>query len=111
TTWSNAVQSVAGSQPLNAFNVVSNGHWIPFTFNYTISPTDQVVGATLMLAMRASSSAAADVLYLGATNNSFTFSSLGWLPIGTGTNTTVRVVDLASQLNLLTNGVFNVAVQ
>jgi PKD repeat protein len=70
-----------------------------------------VVAATLSLALRATSSAASDVIYLGSTNNSFTFSSLGWLPIGTGTNTTVGVLDLGSQLHLLTNGQFNVAVQ
>ena len=39
------------------------------------------------------------------------FSNLGWLPIGTGTNTTVRVLDLTGQLNLLTNSQLNVAAQ
>jgi len=109
--WSNSVQSAASGQPLDAFNVVANNHWIPFTFNYAIGPTDQIVGATLSMAMRATSSAASDVLYVGSTTNPATFSSLGWLPIGTGTNTTVRVLDLGNQLNLLTNGQFNVAVQ
>jgi autotransporter-associated beta strand protein len=110
-TWSNAVQAAASGQPLDPFNVVAGGHWIPFTFNYAIGATDQVVGATLSVAMRANASAAGDVLYVGSTTNAFTFSSLGWLPIGTGTNTTVRVVDLVGQLNLLTNGQLNVAVQ
>jgi hypothetical protein len=109
--WSNAVRSVASGQPLDAFNVVTNDHWIPFTFNYSLSSTDQVVAAMLTLALRATNSAAGDVLYLGSTGNSFTFSGLGWLPIGTGTNTTVRVLDLGSQLHLLTNGQLNVAVQ
>ena len=109
--WSNAVRSVAAGQPLDAFNVVTNNHWIPFTFNYSLGATDQVVAATLALALRATNSAASDVICLGSTSNSFTFSSLGWLPIGTGTNTTVRVLDLGSQLNLLTNGQLNVAVQ
>jgi len=109
--WSNAVQLVASGQPLDAFNVVTNNHWIPFTFNYSLAATDQVVAATLALALRATNSAASDVIYLGSTTNSFTFSSLGWLPIGTGTNTTVRVLDLGGQLNLLTNGQLNVAVR
>ncbi len=109
--WSNAVSAIASGQPLDPFNVVTNNHWIPFTFNYALSATDRVVAATLALALRATNSATGNVMYLGSTNNSFTFSSLGWLPIGTGTNTTVRVLDLGSQLNLLTNGQLNVAVQ
>src|SRR6185312_7213739 len=97
-------------QPLDASNVVAGNHWIPFTFNYTIGATDQVVGATLSVAMRASSSAANDVLYVGSTTNHFSFWGLGWLPVGTGTNTTVRVMDLGRQLNLRTNGQLNIAV-
>ncbi len=111
SVWSNAVQSAASGQPLDPFNVVTNNHWIPFTFNYTLSATDRVVAATLALALRATNSATNNLIYLGSTNNSFTFSSLGWLPIGTNTNTTVRVLDLGAQLNLLTNGQLNVAVQ
>jgi PKD repeat protein len=110
SAWSNAVQSIASGQPLDPFNVVTNNHWIPFTFNYSLGATDQVVAATLSLSLRAVGSATNDMIYLGSTNNSFTFSSLGWLPIGTGTNTTARVLDLSSQLNLLTNGILNVAV-
>jgi hypothetical protein len=109
--WSNAVQSVASGQPLDPFNVIAANHWIPFTFNYSLGPTDQVVAATLSIGMRASVSAGSDVLYLGSTTNSFTFSGLNWLPIGTGTNTTARVIDLSGKLNLLTNGQLNVAVQ
>src|ERR1017187_3151945 len=111
TTWSNAVKSISNGQPLDGFDVVTNNHWIPFTFNFTLANGERVTAATLSLAIRATNSASGDVLYLGSTNNSFTFSSLGWLPIGTGTNTTVRVLDLANQLNLLTNGQFNVAAQ
>lgn len=110
-SWSNAVKSAAGGQPLDGFDVVTNNHWIPFTFNFTLAPNEHVVAATFSLAMRASNSAGSDVLCLGSTSNSFTFSNLGWLPVGTGTNTTVRVLDLASQLTLLTNGQLNVAAQ
>ncbi|HAO78764.1 MAG TPA: hypothetical protein DCQ92_07275, partial [Verrucomicrobia subdivision 3 bacterium] len=111
TTWSNAVKSAAGSQPLDGFDVVTNSHWIPFTFNFTLATNERVIAATFSLAMRATNSAAAAVLYLGGITNSFTFSSLGWLPVGTGTNTTVRVLDLGNQINLLTNGQLNVAAQ
>ncbi len=111
STWSNAVQFAAAGQQLDPFNVVTNNHWIPFTFNYSLTATDRVVAATLSLSLRAVNSATNDVVYLGSTNNSLAFSSLGWLPVGTGTNTTVRVLDLGGQLNLLTNGQLNVAVQ
>ena len=42
-TWSNAVKSIASGQPLDSFNVVTNNHWIPFTFNYSLGATDRVV--------------------------------------------------------------------
>ena len=111
STWSNAVNSAAGGQPLDGFNIVTNNHWIPFSFNFTLATNESVIAATLSLSMRAFNSANTNKLYLGATNNSLTFSNLGWLPIGTGTNTTVRVLDLVSQLNTLTNGQLNVAAQ
>jgi len=109
TTWSNAVNAIAGGQPLDGFDEVTNNHWIPFTFKFSLSATDRVIAATLVLAMRASNSAAADTLYLGSTTNSFSFTSLGWQNVGAGTNTTVRVLDLTSQLITLTNGQLNVA--
>jgi hypothetical protein len=111
TTWSNAVNSVAGSQPLDGFNIVTNNHWIPFTFGFSLSTNERVVAATLSMAMRALSSANDNVLYLGSTNNVFTFADLGWLPIGTNTNTTVRVLDLASHLSALTSSQLNIAAQ
>jgi len=110
-SWSNSVQAIAGSQPLDGFDLVTNNHWVPFTFNYALAGSEHIIGATLSLAMRVMNSAASDVLYFENANSSQTFASLGWLPIGTGTNTTVRVLDLANQLNLLTNGQFNLAVQ
>ena len=114
TAWRTAVQSAAGAQPLHPFDVVTNNHWVPFTFNFALAPNEHLVGATLSLSMRATNSGAADVLYLDSLTNSFSFSSLGWLPISTSTlttNITVRVLDLANQLNLLTNGQLNAAVQ
>jgi autotransporter-associated beta strand protein len=112
--WRSAIQSVAAGQTLDAFDVVTNNHWVPFTFNFVLSPTEHIVGATLSLCMRATNSAASDVLYLDSLTNSFTFSSLGWLPISTSplaTNATTRVLDLGTQFNLLTNGQLNVAIQ
>jgi len=109
--WRTAVLGVAGGQSLDAFDVMANNHWVPFTFNYSLSSTEHVVAATLTLAMRATNSAASDVLYLDSIANSFTFSNLGWLPIGIGTNTTVRVLDLTAQTGLLADGKLNVAVQ
>ena len=111
TTWSNTVNSAAGGRPLDGFNVVTNSHWIPFTFSFSLATNEYVVAATLSLAMRSFSSANTNRLYLGSTNNGYTFTNLGWLPIGSGTNTTVRVLDLASQLNMLTNGQLNIAAQ
>ena len=109
SAWSNSVKSVANGQPLDGFDVVTNNHWISFTFSFSLGLTDRVVAATLSLAMRATASAASNTLYLGALTNGFGFTNLGWQSIGIGTNTTVRVLDLASQLSLLTNGRLNVA--
>jgi hypothetical protein len=109
--WSNSVKQISGGQPLDTFNVTAGNHWIPFTFNFTPATGERITAATLTLAMRATSSANNDVLYIGATNNSLTFSNLGWLPVGTGTNTTVRVLDLGGQLSWLTNSQLNVAAQ
>ena len=111
TAWSNAVKSAAGGQPLDGFDVVTNNHWIPFSFSFALGVTDRVAVATLSLAMRATNSAATNTLYLGALTNAFSFTNLGWQSIGLGTNTTVRVLDLTSQLNTLTNGLLNVAVR
>jgi len=111
STWSNAVKTAASGQPLDGFDVVTNNHWIPFTFNFLLATNERVIAATLSVAMRAKISASTDNLYLGSTNNGFTFTNLGFLPVGTSTNTTVRVLDLGNQLNLLTNGQLNVAAQ
>jgi len=109
--WLGTVQTAAGATPVNGFDIVTNGQWVPFTFNYSLSVTDCIVGATLAIALRANSgSASNDVIYLDSIANSHSFAGLGWLPIGTGTNTTVRVFDLGTQLGLLADGQLNVAV-
>ena len=111
SAWRTAVQTAAGAAMLNGFDMVTNGQWVPFTFNYSLSATDRIVGATLALAMRSTSGTATDaVLHLDAIASSNSFPSLGWSTIATGTNTTVCVLDLGSQLSLLADGRLNVAI-
>jgi hypothetical protein len=113
TTWSNAVKTAAAGLPLDNFGVVSNGHWIPFTFNCNLSTNERIVAATLSLSMLAAASDDTnDALYLDSLTNSFLFSDLGWLPLSTvNTNPSVQVLDLSGQLSLLADGKLNVAVQ
>ncbi len=111
STWRSTVQSAAGTAMVNGFDIVTNAQWIPFTFNFSLSVTDRIVGATLSVALRATNAGATNgILYLDAIANSNPFWTLGWQPIGIGTNTTVRVLDLGSQLDLLSDGKLNLAV-
>jgi len=48
---------------LDNFDIVTNNHWVPFTFNFSLSSSEGC-GATLTLSMRATNSATSDVLYL-----------------------------------------------
>jgi hypothetical protein len=112
--WRAAVQAVAGGQPLDGFDVVTNNHWVPFTFYFALGPKEHLVAATLSLSMRTINSAAADVLYLDGLTNALPFADLGWLPVSTSplaSNATTRVLDLTGQLGLLTNGQLNLAIQ
>jgi autotransporter-associated beta strand protein len=112
TYWRATVQAAAGGASVNGFDIVTNNQWVPFTFNFALAPGERVVGGSLALALRAASSAAGnDALYLDSLANSNSIASLGWLPIGTGTNTTVRVLDLADHLPLLADGQLNLALQ
>ena len=79
SSWRSAVQSAAGAIPLNGFNLVTNSQWIPFTFNYSLSVTDRIIGATLSLAMRSASGNSSNAaLYLDTITNSTSFTNLGW---------------------------------
>lgn len=112
--WLSAVQVAAGTQSLDGFDIVTNNHWVPFTFNFSLGSAERVVGATLSLSMRATNSAISDIFYVSSLTNSFSFSALNWLPVSTSpnaSNATVRVVDLTAQVNLFTNGQLNLAVQ
>ena len=111
SAWRSSVQAAAGGQAVNGFDLVATNQWIPFTLNFSLAATDQIMGATLALAMRSASGNSSNAaLYFDSIANSNRFSALGWSPIGMGTNTTVRVLDLGSQLNLLADGQLNLAV-
>lgn len=112
SAWKSAIQALAGGAAVNGFDVIANNQWVPFTFDFSLATTERVVAASLTLSMRAASAAAAnDVLYLDSTTNTFPLANLGWTPVSTSTNPTVRVLDLASQLDLLGDGRLNVALQ
>jgi len=113
SAWLAAVISMAGGAAVNGFDVVANNQWVPFTFNYSLSVTDQIVAATLTLAIRAASGASSDdVLFLDSTNNVFPLAGLGWTPVSTSvTNPSVKVLDLSSQLGLLADGKLNIALK
>ena len=111
SAWRTAIQTEAAGGKVNGLDIVTNNQWVPLTFNFTLGTTDRVIAATLALAMRAyTANTTNEVLYLDSTTNKLTFASLGWQPLATGTNTTVRVLDLAGQLSLLADGQLNVAV-
>jgi len=110
-TWRAQIQSLAVGTAVNGFDLVTNSQFVPFTFNFTLGATDRVVAASLALAMRAATTSTNELLYLDSTNNPFTFSQLNWLPLGTGTNTSVRMLDLGAQLGLLADGRLNLAVR
>ena len=110
--WLAQIQSpaTAAGASVSGFDLVTNSQFVPFTFNFSLGATDRVVAASLALAMRASASSTNESLYLDSTNNPLTFAQLNWLPVGTDTNTTVRVLDLGAQLSLLADGKLNLAV-
>lgn len=112
TAWRSAVQAAAGSAKLSGFDLVATNQWVPFTFNFTLATNERVVAASLSLALRGASGAATnEVFYLDELTNNFTFAALGWLPLATGTNSSVRVLDLAGQLTRLADGKLNLAVR
>jgi len=111
SAWRAAIQTEAAGGKVSGFDIVTNNHWVPFTFNFTLGTTDRVVAAALTLALRGHNANATNrVLYVEGTTNKVSFTSLGWPSLATGTNTTVGVLDLRSQLGLLSDGKLNVAV-
>lgn len=111
--WQTAITTAAAGQPVNGFDVVTNAHWVPFTFSYSLAVTDRVVAASLTLCLRSTSGGGGAALYLDATNNAFSFASLGLSPVTTSSNAsnaTVRVLDLTAHTNLLADGKLNLAI-
>jgi autotransporter-associated beta strand protein len=111
-TWRSAVQAAAGSAPLRGFDLAATNQWVPFTFNFTLAANERIVAASLALALRGASTAATnEVLFLDDLTNSFSLATLGWQPLATGTNSTVRVLDLQAQLARLADGRLNLALR
>lgn len=109
--WRTAMQAEASGVPLHGFDLVTSPQFVPFTFNFSLAGNERIVGASLALAMRAHGASTNRALYLEGTANPATFDQLGWNPVGTGTNTTVRVLDLGGHLSLLADGKLNVALR
>jgi hypothetical protein len=109
--WRAAVQAAAAGEPMDAFDVVATGHWVPFTFNFALATNEQVVAATLSISLLATGGNGSNcVLHLNGTTNPLPLATLGWLPLSTAvTNPSVRLLDLSGQLTLLAGGQLNVA--
>ena len=109
--WKTIIQTAAGTNFVNGFDITTTNQWIPFSFTPLLTANDRIVGGTLSLAMRSvSGNSSGAILYLDSITNGTTFSSLGWSPIATATNTTVRVLDLGNQLGPISDGKLNLAV-
>lgn len=111
SAWRAAIQTQAAGANVNGFDAVTNNQLVPFTFNFAIGSTDRIVGASLAMALRSSSSSANQALYLDSVTNVSSFAQLGWKPVVAGTNTAVRVLDLQNHLNLLADGKLNLALR
>lgn len=67
----------------------------PFTFDYDLGPGEEIVGATLELALRAAAEPDTDAIALELMENMFRFADLGWLPISSS-HTQTRTLDLSN---------------
>jgi len=108
--WQSQVMSVA-TAALSNFDNLSNPQTIPFTFNFSLDPGDQIVGAVLSFGLRATASDLSNNrIYLDSLTDNPTFASLGWTNIAS-TGTTTKVLNLANRLSSLQDGRLNVAIQ
>ena len=85
-------------EPNDDFDFINNNHKVPFTFQFPLAPGEQVVGATLTVALAGDSDE--ELLFLNAdatTQWMFTYGAIGWNPISP-TQPTVRSVDMADIL-------------
>src|SRR5262249_40867909 len=73
--WLATVRAAARSTAVVGFDDLRSAHkWVPFTFLYTLAPGEQVVGASLSLALRGTGSVTDDDrIYLGSLGTSFRF--------------------------------------
>jgi len=68
----------------------------PFTFFYELGPEEEIVSATLDVAVKAiNADVSTDAILLELTENLFTFAELGWLPISSS-STQIRTLDLSN---------------
>lgn len=106
--WLSQIGSATGLSAAGLDSITDN-RAIPFTFNFTVPPGQQVIGARLDLGLRSTNGdSSADRLYLDSTANSFPYSSLGWT--SPTTTPSSRTLDLSNQLALLQDGKLNVAI-
>ena len=110
--WKSTVQAAAGGAAVNGFDTVTSNQWVPFTFGFSLLTNERIIAASLSVSFRAASSASSDDrLHLDNLANVYALAELGWTPLSTTTNPTVKVLNLADQLDLLADGKLNVAVQ
>ncbi len=102
--------------PLAGFDFARKDSHVPFTFEFTLGPKEEVTEATLTLSIRGvHSKAGNDVLVLDNVSHTFNFNQLGWNPVPTST-VAERSIDLSdvAQNNLipiLQDGRLNIAIR
>lgn len=108
-TWQSQFDA-ATTVPLSNFDNLSDPQAIPFTLNFPLASGELIVGATLSLGLRATSSdVSGNRIYIDSLTDNPTFASLGWSDIAM-TGTTSKVLNLASRLSLLQDGRLNLGI-
>ncbi|MCP4678281.1 MAG: hypothetical protein GY854_22765 [Deltaproteobacteria bacterium] len=91
------------------FDRLDDNHAVAFTMLHQLEPDDRVIHGTLALSMRAMAARYDnDTIHVEGTPR-VSFSSLGWLPFGSGIPE-VRVLDLGEYLDVLNTGEINVRI-
>ena len=106
--WLAEISAAAGPDAIRGFDRVAQNQWVPFTFNFQLAPSEEIKGASLALALRFAEGSNTGTVYIGSTNNGI---SLFGPPVESGTNVTVRILDLSDQLPLLAGGKLNVSLK
>jgi len=100
---------IAASHTVGNFDNVQGNVWVPFSFDFGLGPGEQVVGASLGLGMKKSGGLPnTDRIYLDALDRSVAYTDLGW---SLGNSGNGYVIDLGGHLDLLQDGLLNLAVQ